>query len=228
MDAILVAELVSIHAAVIVLCIILLRFMIEPYRLTRESRYLGLPLGFGFLAISHFLSALTYYTPASYQTMVIYLQLFARSFAFAFLALTYYFSKKPSKNSRILWNVTFSLLLVALASSFMLVVSSPEFDVSTYKAGELCTRIFNVACLSYITIHTARIYLKDPKNTAKWLPVGYSLCAASQALVLTWVFSLNMDIFISAMVLLLAGIATLVAGSYIAFYKSDIGELKVG
>jgi hypothetical protein len=228
MDAFLVAELVSIHAAVIVLCIVLLRFMIEPYRLTRESRYLGLPLGFAFLAISHFLSALTFYTPAGYQTMVIYLQLFARSFAFAFLALTYYFSGKPSKNSRILWNVTFSLLIVALAGSFVLVIGSPEFDVSTYRAGELCTRIFNVLCLAYITVHTARIYFKDPKNTAKWLPVGYSLFAVSQALVLIWVFSLNSNIFISAMVLLLLGVAILVAGSYLAFYKTDIEESKVG
>jgi hypothetical protein len=225
MDAFLVTELVSIHAAAIVLCVVLLRFMIEPYRLTGESRYLGLPLGFGFLGLSHFLSALTFYTPVPYQEVVVYLQLFARSFAFAFLAVTYYFSKKPSKNSRILWNITFSILIVALAMSFILVVGSPQFDLSTYHAAEICTRIFNVACLTYITIHTTRSYLDDPKNTARWLPVGYSLFAVSQCLVLIWVFSLNINIFVAAMALLLLGLAVLVIGSYLAFYRPNTEEL---
>lgn len=224
MDAFLVAELVSIHAAVIVLCIVLLRFMIEPYRLTGESRYLGLPLGFAFLAFSHFLSALTFFAPAGYHDIVVYLQLFARSFAFAFLALTYYFSKKPSKNSRILWNVTYSILIVALAMSFIFVVDYPQFDVSTYQAGELFTRIFNVACLSYIIIHTTRSYFEDPKNTAKWLPVGFGLFAVSQLLVLVWDFSLNINIFVAAMTLLLLGVAVLVVGSYLAFNKSSVEE----
>jgi hypothetical protein len=224
MDAFLVTELVSIHATAIILCIVLLRFMIEPYRLTRESRYLGLPLGFGFLGFSHFLSALTFYTPAPYQIVVIYLQLFVRSFAFAFLAVTYYFSKKPKQNSRILWNITYSILLVVLAASLILVVGFPAFDVSTYHASEIYTRIFNVACLTYIVVHTARSYLGDRKNTAKWLPVGYSLFAVSQLLVLVWVFSLNINIFIASMVLLLLGLVVLVVGSYMAFYKPNIEE----
>jgi hypothetical protein len=49
---------VVVEIASAILCFILLVFMIKPYRLTREGRYLGLPLGFSFLGVSYFLGAI--------------------------------------------------------------------------------------------------------------------------------------------------------------------------
>ena len=40
-----------------IICVILVKFMFKPYRLTGEGRYLGLPLGFGFLGLSYFIAA---------------------------------------------------------------------------------------------------------------------------------------------------------------------------
>jgi hypothetical protein len=46
---------VSVEIVSALLCFALLRFMYKPYKLTRESRYLGLPLGFAFLGIAEIL-----------------------------------------------------------------------------------------------------------------------------------------------------------------------------
>src|SRR4030042_1572170 len=88
-----------------ILCFILLRFMIKPYRLTGEGRYLGLPLGFTFLGISYILGAIALSGLFSSYSELAWLPLLGRTFAFSFLVVTYYFSKKPAKNSRILWDI---------------------------------------------------------------------------------------------------------------------------
>ena len=81
-----------------ILCFILLRFMIKPYKLTREGRYLGLPLGFGFLGVSYVLGAIAFSQTFLPNRELSYIQLLSRTFAYCFLVVTYYFSKKPSEN----------------------------------------------------------------------------------------------------------------------------------
>src|SRR5512136_2556149 len=106
-------ERIIIEVISAIACIILVRFMIKPYGLTREARYLGLPLGFGFLGLSYTFSAFSYsslFDFASYGWM----QLTVRGFAFLFLAVTYYFSKSE-KHPRTLWNMTIGLLAAIFA-----------------------------------------------------------------------------------------------------------------
>ncbi len=43
----------AVDAVSAIMCVVLVRFMIKPYQLTRESRYLGLPIGFGLLGLSY-------------------------------------------------------------------------------------------------------------------------------------------------------------------------------
>ncbi len=219
MDTILVAELVSIHACAIILCFILLKFMIKPYQVTGESRYLGLPLGFGFLGASHIFSAYTFFAPPLYHDVVVWFQLSARSFAFAFLALTYYFSKKPSQNSRLWWNVALSVLIVALMMSFILVFIAPQSAVSGYRTGEAYARIFNVICLSYISIHTIRSYLKNHEAATGRTALGYIQFAVSQSLLIIWATYWDYTAFWGAMALLLSGLSFFVFVSYQAFYR---------
>ena len=114
------------------------RFMIKPYRLTGEARYVGLPLGFSFLGISYILSTLTVSQPYYSLAIFSWLQLLIRTFAFAFLATTYYFSKKPSKNTRLLWDTTLSLLIVALITAFLLLANTSE---STLEKLPLCPSV---------------------------------------------------------------------------------------
>jgi hypothetical protein len=219
MDPTLLTELLSIHGIAIALCIVLVYFMIKPYKVTGESRYLGLPLGFGFLALSHFLSSYTFFAPTDFHDAVVWLQLSARAFAFAFLALSYYFAKKPSKNSRVWWNMTLSILIVALMMSFVWVVISPQ-SKSAYLLGEACFRVFNVVCLVFICIHTLRIYLKKNEPAIGSTAFGYIQLALSQFLLIFWATYLNLMIFWAAMILLVSGLSFIVAVSYHALYRS--------
>jgi hypothetical protein len=54
---------IIVEIASAIACFILVRFMIKPFQLTRESRYIGLPLGFIFLGISYAIAAIAYTEP---------------------------------------------------------------------------------------------------------------------------------------------------------------------
>ena len=88
------AALIIIEIISAGLCFILLKYMIRPYRITHEVRYLGLPLGFLFLGISYIFMGFAYYVePSPIFEEIKWLQLFTQAYAFVFLAVTYYFSK---------------------------------------------------------------------------------------------------------------------------------------
>ena len=50
---------IIIEVASAIIYFILVKYMIKPYSLTREQRYLGLPLGFAFLGISEIIFSST-------------------------------------------------------------------------------------------------------------------------------------------------------------------------
>ncbi len=122
---------VTVEVVSVIVCFILVKYMIRPYWLTREARYLGLPLGFGFLGISYAISAIAY-TGLYHFFELLWIQFLARTFAFVFLAMTYYFSKKTSKNTRILWDLAFSLLIVSLIALFLVLFIFPQVTLNTY------------------------------------------------------------------------------------------------
>src|SRR5512147_593128 len=109
------APRIIVEIASAIICFILVKFMIKPYGLTKEARFLGLPFGFGFLGASFVISAVVYSLKSSvYWTDLLWFQSFTRTFAFVFLAMTYYFSKRPPKSTRLLSDAILSLLVVIL------------------------------------------------------------------------------------------------------------------
>jgi hypothetical protein len=86
-------ERIIIEIGSAITCFILVIYIAKIYQLTRESRYLGLPLGFGFLGISYAISALSYLPLFDFANKG-WIQLFIRAFAFIFLAVTYVFSNQ--------------------------------------------------------------------------------------------------------------------------------------
>src|SRR3990172_10864400 len=143
-----------------IICLILVRFMIKPYQVTGESRYLGLPLGFGFLGATYALSAFVFFQPSFFGGGTIYLQLVLRTFAFIFLCVTYYFSKK-SPDSRGLWNTTLALLIIAFLTLFLL-VNIPDVALPSYQSASVFTRVFNLILILYICAHTLRSHIEKP------------------------------------------------------------------
>ena len=195
--------------------------MIKPYWLTREVRYLGLPLGFGFLGISYAIAAIAY-TELFYFTELLWIQFLARTFAFVFLAVTYYFSKKPSKNNRLLWNITFSLLIVCLVGLFLLSFIFPQITASSYNTSQLYVRVFNIICLLYIAIHTLKSHISKPDPTTIWTPLGFILLAISQYSLLFWYSDTSLAAFTGSLVLRLMALSVFLAVSYRSFHKRKL------
>lgn len=156
----------------------------KPFRLTGESRYIGLPLGFGFLGASYAFSAVAnlQLSDFSYGWWV---QLFFRAFSFLFLAVTYYFSKSATRHD-LIWNITLGVLVAVLAVLILLATISPQQLGPTYQFAQVYVRVFNVVCLSYIVIHVLRSHVRHPDPTTLLIPFGYIFIGLGQFLQIVW------------------------------------------
>ncbi|MCW3996422.1 MAG: hypothetical protein NWE98_09805 [Candidatus Bathyarchaeota archaeon] len=214
-----------------VVCFILVWFLIKPYLVTREGRYLGLPLGFGILGATYALAAFAHSYPIFMDpdfsvNDLTWLQLIARPFAFAFLTFTYYFSKKPSKNTHLIWNVILSALLVAVTSLIILVFVAPNSAFGNYRFLSMYIRGFNIACLLYISIHTLRSHLKTQDSKTITTPLGYILLGISQYSLLVWLVDGSTKFpFYGGLVLRWAGLILFLIIAYRTFYGIPKKEL---
>ncbi len=216
------AERIAIEVVSAVACFILVRFMIKPFRLTGETRYLGLPLGFGFLGVSYAFSALSYSPVFDFANRG-WVQLLVRAFAFLFLAVTYYFSKSERK-PKLLWNATLSLLAVILTVVVLLVIISPPSLLLNYRANEIYVRAFSLLCLAYIAIHALRSHIEHPDPTTLTTPLGYILLGIGQYSVLIWAVDRSYFAFFGGLTLRLAGLAVFLFVSYKSFYDKERGN----
>jgi hypothetical protein len=205
-----------------IMCFILLRFMIKPYEITGESRYLGLPLGFGFLGVTHAISAFAYYMesylPIIFSRNIFYIQLIARTFAFLFIAITYYFSKKPNKNSRLTWKISL-ILFIALLLASLLIVSIPDLTIQIYRLTRSYLRVFNLIIILYICTHTFRSHIAKPDPKTIWIPLGYVFLAVSQYSLLLWQFDGGIYAFFAGLIFRLIFLSVFLIVTYGSFYQ---------
>lgn len=199
-----------------ILCLILLRFMIKPYQITRENRYLGLPLGFGFLGATYALSAFVYFQPYFFGTGTIYLQVVVRTFAFVFLCVTYYFSRKSAENSRWLWNTTLILLIIIFITSAIL-LSIPNVSLPSYQLTSAIIRVFNLICIVYLCAHTLRSHIETPDPDTIWSPFGYILLGISQYSLIIYALDNSMSAWWGALAIRWAGLAIFLIIAYRSF-----------
>jgi uncharacterized membrane protein len=211
--------LILMEAVSAILCFVLLRFMIKPYRTTGEGRYLGLPLGFAFLGVSYiFMGFALYFESFIFVDDLKWLQLFTQAYAFAFLAATYYFSKKPSERTRLWWDITYAGLVFAAVVSYLIVFEPPAFGLPSYKTVDEYFRIFNIVCLAYISIHTLRSHVSQPDPKTIWIPISYLLLGFSQYSSLIWSLDSSFTAYVGAHFLRLSGLLIFLFVVYKAFY----------
>lgn len=205
-------------------CFVFVWFLLKPYLATREGRYLGLPLGFGFLGVSYAISAFTHsLTTTSGFTVnsLAWFQLLARPFAFAFLTFTYFFSNKPS-SKRLLWDIGLSVLLVALTSFLILNFVAPQFTLSNYQLLSAYIRIFDIVCLLYISVHTLRSHLDAKDSKTILIPFGFIFLAISQYSFLIWATGDGGNVsFYGGLVLRWIGLGLFLFTAYRSFYGSS-------
>jgi len=197
-----------------ILCLILVRFMIKPYQLTGESRYIGLPLGFGFLGATYALSAFIYAQPHLFGTSTYYIQLIVRTFGFLFLCVTYYFSGKKMENTRWVWSATLAILIIATLTSIILV--NLPMVLPTYSVVATYARFFNLVFIGYLCFHTLRSHLENPCRDTLSIPLGYLFLAISQFALIIYALDNAQSAWWSALGIRWAGFAFFL---YIA-YKS--------
>jgi hypothetical protein len=217
---------VAIEVVSASICFILLWFMAKPYSLTRESRYLGLPLGFGFLGISSVVSAIAVSTSGFFTCYLAWLQLLPRTFAFLFLAVTYYFSREPSRKSSLIWNLSISFLILVLVTSVVIVIISPQLASCSYLNLSVYFRVCNLLCLFYISIQALRSHIKTPEPATIVIPLGFVLLGISQYSVIIWSIDRNYFPLWGALALRLAALVVFLFVSYRAFHSSNRKVLR--
>ncbi|MCL5949991.1 MAG: hypothetical protein M1490_05885 [Candidatus Bathyarchaeota archaeon] len=203
--------------------------MIKPYQLTGERKYLGLPFGFAFLGVSYILMgcALVFETFGFAQELS-WLQILTQAYAFAFLAATYYFQKKPTKNTRLLWNITYTALFFVMVFSYLIVIVPPAFEPPSYQTTNDTLIGTNILFILYIAIHTIRNQITHPNPKKIWLPFAYMLLGFSQYSLLLWSTDASLGAYVGAYILRLISLIVFVWVTYRAFYalhkKGFLGE----
>jgi len=222
--ALILVEIVSA-----VLCFVLLRFMIKPYRVTGEGRYLGLPLGFGFLGVSYILMGVALgFESSLFIDDIKWFQLFTQAYAFVFIAATYYFSKKSAKNTRLWWDITYAGLVFAVVVSLLVVFEPPMFGLPSYKTVDEYFRLFNMICLVYIAIFTFRGHVSRPDPKTIWIPVSYLLLVFSQYSFLVWSLDSSLSAYLGAHFLRISGLLVFLFVIYQTFYGTQEATQKEG
>jgi hypothetical protein len=210
---------VAVEVISAVACFILLKYMIKPYMVTREGRYIGLPLGFGFLGASYALSAISYAQPNFLESNLMWVQLVVRAFSFVFLAVAYYFSKKISKNSRLMWDISFSALFVLLAAFVVVSFVAPQVNLESYRTLNIFVRVLSISCLFYITIHCINENRIEPNKGSLLIVGGYILMGLSQVSILIWVINVYELAFWGSLILRLIALFTFLFVSLNLFMK---------
>jgi hypothetical protein len=210
-------ELITVEVVSAVACFILVRFMIKPFWVTGESRYLGLPLGFGFLGASYAFSALLISGIIEFDYMW-WAQLFFRAFAFLFLLVTYLLSKQ---RRNLFWNAFLGLIIVIFAFLIILTIISPQVLGPNYNVAQIYVRVFILFCLSYISIHTIKSHLEKPDPTTLIIPLGFILLAIGQFLQIIWVVDGSHLAFWAGLTTRLGGLSVFLFVSYRTFYSSE-------
>lgn len=210
-----------------VLCFILVIFMVKPYRYTGEGRYIGLPLGFGLLGFSYIFMGLTMVLgQVSFIEDMTWLQLFTQSYAFAFLTVTYYFSRRGHSQKHLLWEIVFTGLIVLAIISCLIVFVPPSFSLPDYKTIDEYFRVVNIVFISYIAIFTLKRAASSIDSKTMWIPLAFTLLGFAQYSSLIWSLDSSNTAFLGAHLLRLMGLLIFLYVAYQTFYKPFRGQPK--
>jgi hypothetical protein len=195
---------------------VLVWFMVKPYRMTGENRFLGLPIGFAFLGVSYiFMGASLSLGESSLLDDVRWLQLFTGAYAFVFIAVTYHLSfETREQKARLLMQAFASLTVLVSIFLFVVVFLPPVLAFPSYKAADEYFRVFNMMLALYVTLQTLRSHALNPESKTILAPLGYALLAFSQYSFLIWSLDSSFSAFIGAHAIRIVGLLVFLFVSY--------------
>jgi hypothetical protein len=210
----------------------LVRFMVKPYLYTRDDRYIGLPFGFAFLGMSYLFMGLAFSLGSRpFVEEMKWLQLFTEAYAFAFLAVTYYLSKRTLERSARLWLLfIFSALIVGIIATYLIVFEpySPMFAFPSYDVADRYISVFDVILAFYVSVYTLRSHALKPDPQTLWAPLGYLLLAFGEYSSLVWSLDSSFSALEGAYVIRLAGLLVFLLVSYETFVASQAPQAAKG
>jgi hypothetical protein len=205
------------------LSFILVRFMLKPYLYTGEDRYIGLPFGFTFLGMSYLFMGLVFcLSDYPLAEEMKWLQLFTEAYAFAFLALTYYFSNKTARRgTRLLWQFAFSALIVGIMVTYLIILepSSPIFALPNYNVADRYISALDIVLASFVSMYTLRSHAVNPDPKTILAPLGYILLAFGEYSSLIWSLDSSYSAQAGAYIIRLAGLVVFLWISLKAFFS---------
>ena len=214
--ALVILELVS--AAI---SFILVRFMVKPYLWSNDSRYVGLPIGFTFLGVSYLFMGLTLYLKADpLADELKWVQLFTEVYAFAFLAMTYYFSGRELRpRRRLLWQFVFSALILAVIVTYFVIFEpvSSRFALPNYDLADRYISVFDIILATYVSVYTLRSHVSKPDAKTIYAPLGYIFLAFGEYSSIIWSLDSSFSALVGEYVIRLAGLSIFLFMSYQTF-----------
>lgn len=191
-------------------------FMVKPYRMTGENRFLGLPIGFAFLGVSYIcMGASLSLGESSLLDEMRWLQLFTGAYAFVFIAVTYHLSfETREQKARLLMQAFASLMVLVSIFLFVVVFLPPVLAFPSYKAADQYFRVFNMILALYVTLQTLRSHALKPESKTILAPLGYALLAFSQYSFLIWSLDSSFSAFIGAHAIRIVGLLVFLFVSY--------------
>ena len=158
-------------SAVIVL--VLARFTTKPYRITGESRLLGLPMGFFFLGVSYVsMGASLVVAENNLIEGLKWLQLFTGTYAFTMFAVTYHLSSETKeRTARLLMQIILSLMVLGVAIVLVTIFLPPLLEFPSYKTADEYFRLFNMLLALYVVSITLRSHVSKPEPETIFAPL---------------------------------------------------------
>jgi hypothetical protein len=211
--------LVPLELVSMALCLILVRFMVKPYLFMGDSRYVGLPFGFAFLGMSYVFMAFAFsLSPSHFGEEIKWIGLLLETYAFVFLAITYYFSGKAfEKRARFAWQLVFSGLILVAAVSFVIVFAPPVLTLPTYKDADRYMSILEIILASYVVAYALRSHALNPDPKTIWAPIGYILLAFAEYSSLIWSLDSSFSALVGDYIIRIGGLLVFLYVSYEVF-----------
>jgi hypothetical protein len=184
-EILVISEFVSVGLA-----LALVYFFFKAYKATRSVYLLGLPIGFSFLACSYaFLGAsLLYGGGTVIPEEFMWLRLITRSYGFAFVAFTYFFSSRTERTTKRFLSVISLVSAISLLFVLGILMMTPPFlELPPANIVDECFTIANLVFLGYVIYSVVkRLELARVPISGLWAPTAFSLLCLGQYSSLIW------------------------------------------